>query len=86
MPDVVTITPRKIYLEDLATTSNASGETASVTVAGEASNPQTLNKIALLLLTDLTQAANDAAAAAAGVAVGQVYYNTTNSAPHARQS
>ncbi len=86
MPDIVTITPRKIYLEDVATTTTASGETASVNVAGEASNPQTLHKLALVLLTQFTAAANDAAAAADGVALGQVYYNTTASALYARRT
>jgi len=73
----ITLTPRLLYLEDLATTSNASGETASVTVLGEAVNPVTLNKIPVVLLTDFTQAANDGAAATAGVTVGEVYYSTT---------
>jgi len=76
MPDI-TLTPRAIYLEDLAVTTNASGETASVTVLGEATNPQTLNKIALIQLTDFGQYVNDAAAAAGGVAVGEIYYSTT---------
>lgn len=86
MATVITITPRLLYLEDLAVTSNPSGETASVTVAGEVVNPQTLNKVAVLLLTEYTQAANDVAAAAAGVPVGGHYWNTTTSFPHTRMT
>lgn len=82
MPDSITLTPRKIFLEDLSTTTNASGATASVTVLG--TGAVTLNKLALVLLTQFTQAASDAAAAGAGVNLGQIYYNTTDSKLHAR--
>lgn len=80
----VTITPRLIYLQDLATTTNPAGETASVNVAGEATNPQTLTKIGLIQWSDFEQAASDVGAAAAGVALGEVYYRTTDGKLHAR--
>jgi hypothetical protein len=82
----ITLTPRLIYLEDVATTANASGETANVNVLGAAVNPVALNKIPVVLLTDFTQAANDVAAGVAGVAVGFVYYNTTSSALKTRMT
>jgi hypothetical protein len=84
MPSSNTITPRKLYVEDLDLTTNASGATASTNVLGAPSNPVTVNKIDMVRLTQFTQAANDAAAAAAGVNLGEVYYNTTNSKLHAR--
>lgn len=86
MPTDVTLTPRLIYLEDVATTTNPSGETASVTVLGAAVNPVTLNKLALVLLTQFGQYVNDAAAAAGGVPVGGLYYSTTYSKLHTRMS
>jgi hypothetical protein len=67
------ISARLIYLEDLSTTTSPTGATASVNVLNAATNPQTLHKIPVVLLTQFTVAANDGAAAAAGVAVGQVY-------------
>jgi hypothetical protein len=84
MPSDVTVTPRLICLEDVSVTTNPSGETVAMNVLGAAGNPQTLNKLALMLLTSLTQAANDAAAATAGVALGELYYCTGDSKPHSR--
>jgi hypothetical protein len=85
-PSDLTLTPRLIYLQDLAVTTNPAGETASVNVLGAATNPTTLTKIGLIQLSDLEQAANDVGAAAAGVPVGQHYYNTTYGKPHTRLS
>jgi len=82
----VTLTPRLICLEDLSTTTNPSGATVSMTVLGAPINPVTLNKLALVLLTQFTQAANDGAAATAGVGLGFVYYSTTSSALKARMT
>lgn len=73
MPSAITLTPRLIYIEDLALTTDPAGETASVTVLGAAGNPQTLNKIDMVRMSQFTIANNDAAAAIAGVAVGKVY-------------
>lgn len=86
MPSSITLTPRKIYVEDLELTTNAAGATAAVNVLGAAGNPQTLNKVDMVRLTQFTSAANDVAAAAAGVNVGQVYYNSTESALHTRMT
>ncbi len=86
MPSDVTITARKIHLEDLEVTTNAAGATSSVNVLGAASNPVTLTKIALVQLTDFESAANDVGAAAAGVAVGEVYYNSTTAKLKARMT
>ena len=86
MADILTGTPRPLYLEDLAVTTDPDGETASVTVYGAPINPNTLHKIAVVLYTAFQQAANDVAAAAAGVAVGTVYYNTTTSTRKARMT
>lgn len=71
MPTDITLTPRLIYKEDLSLTTNPAGETASVTVLG--AGAQTLNKIPMVLLSQFTIAANDVAAAAAGVDVGVCY-------------
>ena len=84
MPSDVTITARKIHLEDLEVTTNPAGATSSVNVLGAATNPVTLTQLALVLLTQFEQAANDVGAAAAGVALGDVYYCTANSKLKAR--
>jgi hypothetical protein len=77
MPSNVTLGPRKIYIEDLELTTTAAGETDSVNVLGASGNPQTLNKVDMVRLTQFTVAANDVAAASAGVAVGTIYYSST---------
>jgi len=76
MPTDITLTPRLLYKEDLALTTTVTGETANVTVLG--AGTQTLNKIPMVLFTQFTVAANDVAAAAAGVAVGQVYVTASS--------
>jgi len=86
MAVILTATPRKLYLEDLALTVAQAGETASVTVAGEVANPKTLNKIAAVLYTAFDSYANDGAAATGGVPVGGLYYNSTTSFLHTRMT
>lgn len=76
MPDAVVITPRQLYIEDLATTTVPTGDADTVTVLG-AVGSQALNKIPITLLTQLVQAANDAGAAAGGVLLGESYYDTS---------
>lgn len=76
--------PRLIAVEDLAA-SAAPGQTFVDEVLGLGPG-QVLTKIPITLLTQLKSAANDAAAAAAGVNVGQIYYNTTETALHARMT
>jgi hypothetical protein len=71
MPTDITLTPRLLYKEDLALTTTVTGETASVTVLG--AGAQTLNKIPMVLFTQFTVAANDVAAAGAGVNQGEIY-------------
>lgn len=75
MPSAITITPRPLYIEDLALTTTPAGATASVTVLG-AVGAQTLNKIDMIRYTQFTIADNDVAAAAGGVAVGEVYVSS----------
>jgi hypothetical protein len=82
MPNV-TITPRLIYMEDLAKTTTR-GETASVEVLGVGA--VTLTKCDLLSLSDIANVANDVAAAAAGVPLGGLYLNSTTGHVHARLS
>jgi len=82
----ITLTPRKIYLEDLSTTTSQAGETEAVNVLGAAVNPVTLNKLALVLLTQFSSYANDAAAAAGGIPVGGLYYSSTYSKLHTRMT
>jgi hypothetical protein len=48
--------------------------------------PIALNKVPILLLTQLKSAASDAAAASGGVSVGQCYYNSTDKSLHTRMT
>lgn len=84
MPSSVTLTPRLIFKEDLSLTTSASQPTSSQYVAGI--GPTTLHLIDAVLYSAFGQYANDAAAAAAGVNLGSLYYNTTDSTIHARLS
>lgn len=79
-----TITPRLIYLQDLATTDNPSGEKEPVNVMGETANPVMLDRIPLVLLTSFVQASDDDDAMSKGVPLGGLYYNTTTGKLHAR--
>ncbi len=84
MPTSVTLTPRKIFLEDFDLATTPAGGTASVNVLGAPANPVTLTKLSPFLLTSLGQYANDAAAAAGGVGLGALYWNTADGKVHAR--
>lgn len=86
MPESLSMTPRKICIEDLELTTTATGATVSANVLGALGNPQTLNKIDMVRLTQFTVAANDVAAAAAGISTGQIYYNSTESGLHTRMT
>lgn len=83
MAAAAVLIPRQIGLEELAVTLLPSGDTFTAEVLGFGPG-YVLTKIPLILLTQLKSAANDAAAAAAGVAVGQCYYNTTDTSLHTR--
>lgn len=78
------ITPRKIYIQDLALTTDPDGETETVPVMGLGNTE--VNKIDMLRFSQFGQYADDGAAAGGGVEVGQLYYNTTNSKLHVRMS
>ena len=84
MPSIVTISPRPIYLEDLAVSTSNAPATVSEEVMGVGTVP--LTPISAVLYSAFTSYANDAAAAAGGVLVGQLYYNSTHSALHVRMS
>lgn len=77
MAGTVEITPRPIYLQDLAETAVPGTTDDSVEVLG--AGPMTLTRIPITLLTQLVSAANDAAAGVAGVLVGEVYVLSTTS-------
>lgn len=81
--DAVTITPRKLYVEDhdLSTTK---GATTTAYVAGLGTT--TVTYCDFIRLANLTSAASDGAAATAGVAVGYLYYNTATGLPKVRMS
>lgn len=64
MPNSVTVSFRKLYVEDLATNNNNSQVTDTVMGVGSVS------------LTPLVLASGDAGAATAGVLVGQVYIDS----------
>jgi len=83
-PAAAVLTPRPIYLEDLAATAVPGTQTTD-TVLGVGSG-QTVTKIPITLLTQLVAAASDAAAATAGVPVGGVYFLTTTSTLHTRMT
>lgn len=84
MAGIGEVTPGLIAVEDLAVTTVPAGDTFTANVLGAGS--QTLTKIPITLLTQLASAANDAAAAVAGVSVGVCYYNTTDQKLHTRMT
>ena len=74
MADVITLTPRKIQKEDINLTTTT-GSTRSATVLGAGS--VTVTDLDAILIGDLTLAANDTAAATAGVNLGCLYRTGT---------
>jgi hypothetical protein len=84
MPTSLTLTPRKIYKEDLALSTSPSPTPISEYVLGVGNVP--LNPINAVMYSSFGQYANDAAAAAGGVGVGYLYYNTSASAIKVRMS
>lgn len=77
MPSSVTITPRKLFKEDLQLTTNPSAATSNQTVLGLGT--VALNPIDAVLYSAFVQAVDDQAAHNAGVDKGYLYYNTTTS-------
>jgi hypothetical protein len=84
MPTSLTLTPRKIYKQDLNLTDNPSAAPVTEYVLG-VGNVQ-LNPLDAVLYSSFGQYASDAAAAAGGVGVGYFYYNTSASALKVRMS
>lgn len=84
MPSIVTISPRSIYIEDLALSTSNAPATVNEEVMGVGTVP--LTPISAVLYSAFSSYANDVAAAAGGVLVGQIYWNSTNSALHVRMS
>lgn len=71
---VITLTPRPIYKEDCALVVSPTPITTSANVLTAGGTvPATVTKMDIVFYSSLTVAANDAAAASAGVAVGQLY-------------
>lgn len=75
MPSSVTITPRKLFKEDLQLTTSPNAAASNQTVLGLGT--VALNPIDAVLYSSFTQASSDTTAAAGGVDAGEVYYNTT---------
>jgi hypothetical protein len=84
MPSIVTITPRKTFLEDLNVTTSPNPTPTATTVMGVGA--VSLTPISAVLYSAFGQYANDAAAAAGGVAVGYLYYNTSTNLIKTRMS
>jgi len=84
MPSIVTVTPRPIYVEDLALSTSNAPATVDHEVAGVGIVP--LTPISAMLYSDLHPYADDSAAAAGGIGVGYHYFNTTTSLPKTRMS
>lgn len=78
----VTVTPRQIHLEDLSVTTSPTPTPSSQYVGGVGTT--NLTPISVVLYSAFIQASDDTAAAAAGVNLGFIYYNTTSSALKAR--
>lgn len=74
MPSV-TITPRQIFIEDLKLTTSPTQPTSNQFVEGVGTVPLTL--IDMIRYSAFGQYVNDAAATVAGLALGQIYFNTT---------
>jgi hypothetical protein len=71
---VITLTPRPIFKEDCSLTISPVPVTTSANVlTASGSVPATVHAMDIVFYSSLVVAANDAAAAAAGVAVGQLY-------------
>jgi hypothetical protein len=84
MPSSVTITPRKLFKEDLQLTTSPNAPTLSQTVLGLGTVP--LTQIDAVFYSAFTQASNDSSAGTLGVNIGDIYYNTTTNTLRARMS
>jgi hypothetical protein len=84
MPSSVTITPRKLFQEDLNLTTDYTPTPSSQYVGGIGTLP--LTPINAVLYSSFGAYTNDTTAAAGGIALGQIYYNTTSHALFARRT
>lgn len=84
MSSVYRITPRKLFLEDIQVTTDHTPTPSTQYVLGAGNVP--LTPVALVLYSAFGSYANDAAAAAGGVAIGSIYYSTTYNSLHTRMS
>ena len=84
MPSIVTISPRPIYLEDLAVSTSNAPATVNEEVMGVGTVP--LTPISVMLYSDLDPYASDAAAAAGGIGGGYHYFNTSTNLPKTRMT
>ena len=84
MSSIYRIIPRKIFLEDLEVSTHQNPGTSNQYVKGVGTVP--LTPISVVLYSAFSPYANDAAAAADGIGLGALYYNTTDSQLHARLS
>lgn len=84
MAATATVKSRKIYKEDVAFTATPTPATENAHVLG--AGTVALTKLDAVLYSAFGQYANDGAAAAGGVLVGQIYFNTTNNKLHVRMS
>jgi hypothetical protein len=78
------ISPRKLFVEDCQLTIDPNAPQVASEVLGV--GIVNLTQIDAVRYSAFTQAANDAAAATAGVGLGFIYYNTTSSALKARMN
>ena len=84
MPSILTLTPRPIYVEDLALSISNAPATVNQEVKGVGVVP--LTPISAMLYSDLHPYADDAAAAAGGIGIGYHYWNSTTSLPKTRMT
>jgi len=84
MPSILTITPRPLYVEDLALSTSNAPATVNEEVMGVGTVP--LTPISAMLYSDLHPYADDAAAAAGGIGIGFHYFNTHANLPKTRMS
>ena len=84
MASILKVTPRPIYKEDLALSTDHSPATVNETVMGV--GVVALTPISAVLYSAFGAYANDAAAASAGVNLGEIYYNSTFGKLYARRT
>lgn len=84
MPSTMVLTPRKLFIEDCQLTTDPNAPQVASEVLGV--GVVNLTQIDAVRYSAFTQAANDSAAASAGVGLGFIYYNTASSALKVRMN